>query len=197
MRTRIINRGGFRWFNDRNATSIVYPTTKNLCRWWVNFESGFTRTSKIGMIVVRIGDVETPGRTEIDLDIKDKDLAGSSFFFFPLHIFPVAPLSKGWLDVHYFHQFMRCFAEKFRGKDHFDEGDLYSGGTHRLKIGISRIMELLVQPIALVLKCVAINRSKSKRGTLLTSLPFIFLNPICSFVLNYYPFIFSIHRFLC
>lgn len=95
MRTRIINRGGFRWFNDRNATSIVYPTTKNLCRWWVNFESGFTTTSKIGMIVVRIGDVETPGRTEIDLDIKDKDLAGSSFFFFSPSIFsPLHPFQR-------------------------------------------------------------------------------------------------------
>lgn len=88
MRTRIINRGGFRWFNDRNATSIVYPTAKNLCRWWVNFESDFTTTSKIGMIVVRIGGVETPARNAY---IKDKDLA-RIFFFFPLHFPPCTPL---------------------------------------------------------------------------------------------------------
>lgn len=47
------------------------------------------------MIVVRIGDVETPGRTEIDLDIKDKDLAGSSFFFFPPPYFPRCTPFKG------------------------------------------------------------------------------------------------------
>lgn len=156
MRTRIINRGGFRWFNDRNATSI--PRRKNLCRWWVNFEPDFTTTSKIRTIVVRIGGVET---VEFETStIKDKDLA--RIFFFLSSIF--FPSQRIELDVHYFHhQFIAMLrGKKFRGKEPLWRRRSLSWVV---KIGISRIMELLVQPF--VLKCVAINRSKSKRGRML------------------------------
>lgn len=128
--------------------------------------------------------------------IKDKDLA-RIFFFFPLHFSPLHPSQRIGLDVHYFHrQFMRCFAEKFRGRDHFDEGDLYSGGTHRVKIGISRIMELLVQPADRFRFKMRRDQSiKEQTGDAFNSLHLSQSNFFLCVEL--YPFIFSIHRFLC
>lgn len=118
-------------------------------------------TSKIRTIV-RIGGVET---VEFETStIKDKDLA--RIFFFLSSIF--FPSQRIELDVHYFHhQFIAMLrGKKFRGKEPLWRRRSLSWVV---KIGISRIMELLVQPF--VLKCVAINRSKSKRGMLLTARP--------------------------
>lgn len=120
MRTRIINRGGFRWFNDRNATSIVYiPPPKNL--------SGVTGEFRIRLYDnVRNSNDRCKNRwrgNRAGLDIKGKE--DFSRIFFPS--IPLHPCQRGWHGVHYLrYQFMRCFAEKFSSKDHFgDEGSSF------------------------------------------------------------------------
>lgn len=144
-------------------------------------------TSKIRTIVVRIGGVET---VEFETStIKDKDLARIFFFlssspFFPLSKdrtrCPLLPSSiysdASWKEI----QRQRTTLTKEIFILDGENRDIANNGITRAAFRFKMRRDQSI---------------KEQTGDAFNCPPFIFLNPICSFVIELYPFIFGIHRF--